>query len=188
MNHPHNDPRASSNKVLKWVLVVLAAVVGYLFVTRFLPRWWANQVTAITAERVTVGWLFGIFVGFVFTVAPLLVVWLGLRSRSGRRTWRAWLGWLIAVVVTAAPNLMTLGIVIGVSNTARVAEVKLDAEGDGFRSGSVVGVALAVLGVLFTLYLLRSRRSARSQSRELRAAAYGEPRGPEPEARDPEAR
>lgn len=171
MNHPQNDPRAASNKVIKWVLGVLAAIVAYLFVTRFLPRWWANRVIAIVDARVTVGWLFGIFIGFVFTIAPLLALWFGVRSRSERRTWRGWVGWLLVAVVLAAPNLMTLGIVIGVSNAARDAGQKLNTSGDGFRSGTVLGVALAVVGVLFTLYLLRSRRSARSQNRQLRAEA-----------------
>lgn len=169
MNHPQPDHRASSNRVIKWVLAALALILLYFFVTRFLPRWWANRVVAIVDARVTVGWLFGIFIGFLFTLAPLLVVWFGVRSRSQRRTWRGWLGWVLAAIVAAAPNLMTLGIVIGVSNAARDAGQKLNTSGDGFRSGTVLGVALALAGALFTVYLIRSRRSARSQNRQLRA-------------------
>ena len=79
----------------------------------------------------TVGALFGLFIGLVFTVVPLVVAWIVVRLRSQRRTWKGWLGWLVVVALTATPNLMTLGIVTGSSNGAHAGDRILDVDGAG---------------------------------------------------------
>lgn len=154
--------------MLKWVFVVVALVVVYLIVTRLVPRWWGNVVSGVVDSRITVGWLFGVFIGFVFTALPLVVLWLGFRVRGESRTWRGWLGWLAAAAVTALPNLMTLGIVAGSSTTAERAEQKLNTGADGFRAGTVLGVVLGVAAALFVGYLVRTRGMFKDQNRRLR--------------------
>lgn len=160
--------RFSQQSVLKWVALIVALIVAYFFVTRAMPRWWATRVSSVVDSSLTTGWLFGIFVGFVFTVVPLVVLWIAFRVRGRERTWKGWLGWLAVAALTALPNLMTLGVVLGTSSAAHAAERKFDTEGDGFRAGTVLGVVLGVVGALFLTYLVRTRGMFRDQNRRLR--------------------
>ena len=92
-----------------------------------------------------VGALYGLFIGFVFTVAPLLLLLAVVRWRTRRRTWLGWLGWLAcSSLLLAAPNLMTLGIVLGISDAAHAGDRILDVEGPGFRLWTLIGVIVGV--------------------------------------------
>ena len=107
-----------------------------------IPRWWAQRVGNVVDGSLTVGALYGLFIGFVFTVAPLLLLLVVMR-RGDRRD-RTWLG--LARLARprrcslAAPNLMTLGIVLGISDAAHAGDRTLDVEGPGFRLWSLIGV------------------------------------------------
>ena len=155
-------------KLLIGVLVVCGLVVLYLIGAAIIPRWWAQRVADVVDDRMTVGALFGLFIGLVFTVVPLVVAWIIVRLRSPRRTWKGWLGWLGVVALTAAPNLMTLGIVTGNSNGAHAGDRILDVDGPGFRLWSLIGAILGVAAVVAVWYLARSRRTSRRRASEYR--------------------
>ena len=155
-------------KVLVGVLVVCGLVVLYLIGAAIIPRWWAQRVADVVDDRMTVGALFGLFIGLVFTVVPLVVAWIVVRLRSQRRTWKGWLGWLVVVALTATPNLMTLGIVTGSSNGAHAGDRILDVDGPGFRLWSLIGAILGVIAVIGVWYLARSRRTSRRRASEYR--------------------
>ena len=150
------------------IVVVVAGLLGYLIAAAVIPRWWAQRVGNVVEGSLTVGALYGLFIGFVFTVAPLLLVLAVYRWRSKRRTWLGWLGWLALVLLLAVPNLMTLGIVLGISDAAHAGDRILDVEGPGFRLWSLVGAIVGAAAVLGSIYLVRSQRASRQRAADLR--------------------
>ena len=72
--------------------IAAAVVVLYLIGAAVIPRWWAQRVADVVDGRLTVGALFGLFIGIVFTVVPLLAAWAVIKWRTQRRTWKGWLG------------------------------------------------------------------------------------------------
>lgn len=164
----HENQPSLGRRLVIGGAVVFGVVVLYLIGAAVIPRWWAQRVADVVDGRLTVGALYGLFIGLVFTVAPLLAGWAVIRWRTERRTWKGWLGWLALVAFTATPNLMTLGIVTGRSSAAHAGERILDVDGPGFRVWSVVGASAGVVAFGAVMYLTRSRRSSRRRTSELR--------------------
>lgn len=179
MTAPSRNRAASSReptrgrKVLIAVLAVAGAFVLYLIGAAVIPRWWAQRVANVVDGRLTVGGLFGLFIGLVFTAAPLLAALTVVRFRTEGRTWKGWLGWLAVIAVLAIPNLMTLGIVTGNSNAAHAGDRILDVSAPGFRVWSLVGAILAVVAVAGVWYLASSRRRSRRKASEYRDELRG---------------
>lgn len=125
---------------------LLVIVLLGIFLAALLPRWWAQQIGQLIDGRITYGSMFGILVGFVCTIIPLLLVFFAFRARR-----RGWLLWtlLAGALITAFPNLMTLWIAWGAGSSAHAGQRILDVDGPGFRGGSVVGAVLGAL--LFAL-------------------------------------
>jgi hypothetical protein len=164
-------------------ILVLVLVLGGMIAAATVPRWWAQRVGDQVHGSMTQGVLAGLFCGFVFTALPIIVVAVVLRWR---RTWRAILVAVVAALILALPNLMTLAIVLGRSNAAHAGERIFDVEAPSFRAASLVGAVLAAACALFVAYLLASRRRARASAlraqlelAEAAAAASARPTGPE---------
>lgn len=151
------------------IVLVVVVLIG----AAVIPRWWSQRVGDAVDGSLTTGALFGAFVGFVFTLAPLAILGLARRLRGRGYTWKGWLGWIAAALVLALPNLMTLGIVLGRGNAAHAGERTLDTEGPGFRLWSLLGALAAVAVVAGGIYLLRSRRVRGRQRDELRQELRG---------------
>jgi hypothetical protein len=167
----HDDDPTQPNwqrRITIAVVAVVAAVLVYFVGAAIIPRWWAQRVGNVVDGSLTVGALYGLFIGFVFTVAPLLLVLAVYHWRTTRRTWLGWLGWLALVLVLAAPNLMTLGIVLGISDAAHAGDRILDVEGPGFRLWTLIGAIAGAAAVLGSIYLVRSRRASRRHADDLR--------------------
>jgi hypothetical protein len=155
-------------------VVVVAVVVG----ASALPRWWSHRVGDQVDGDLTTGIFVGFVYGFVATVLPLLV--LALVVRFFRRHRLAWGIGLLLALLLAAPNLLTLGIVVGNGNAAHAAERTLDVEAPWFRGGMLIGVVTGLATFAVALYVVLSRRRARGHSRRLqdeleRARASGPP-------------
>ena len=159
-----------SRRVVIGLVVVAGGFLAYVIGAAVIPRWWAQRIGNFVDGRLTVGGALGAALGFVFTVLPLLVLWAALRWRGG---WRRWLGFVLAAVLVAAPNLMTLGVVAGRGNAAHAGERILDVYGPGFRAGTLVGVVvgLVLFGVL--AYLVTSRRASRRRASRLQDELRG---------------
>jgi hypothetical protein len=155
-------------RILIGVILLGAAILLYFIVKAIVPRWWAQRVGDVVDGSLTVGALFGVFVGFVFVAIPLLTAWAVIRWRPQHRTWQAWLGWIVVVAVLAAPNLMTLNIVIGNGNGEHAGDRTLDTEAPGFRVWSVIGAIAGIAVVGWMVYLARSRRASRQRVAKLR--------------------
>lgn len=145
-------------------IAIVALIVFYFLAAAFIPRWWAQRVADQVDGSMAAGVGIGLFYGFVFTLAPVLLLLLALRRDRSWRT-RAWLA--AGAVVLAVPNLMTLGIVLGNGNAARAGERILDVEGPGFRASTLIGAIVAVAAALGLRYLIDSRRRARSKAGRL---------------------
>ena len=123
-----------------WPTLVAAAAVVLLVVlaSAFLPRWWSHRVGDQVDESMTRGILLGLVLGFVFTLFPLLVASFGVRRIHSVR------GRVVVVLVAAvlaAPNLLTLSIVVGTGSAAHAGDRTLDVEAPGFRGATLVGRA-----------------------------------------------
>jgi hypothetical protein len=143
-------------------IVVGLVAAGALFLigiagAAFLPRWWAQRIGDQVQGSITAGTLVGLFYGFVFTLAPLILLWLAFRLLD---SWRLRIAALVAAIVVAAPNLLTLGIVLGSGSGAHAGDRILDVEAPGFRGGTLIGALAAAACLVGAWYLLASRRRA----------------------------
>jgi hypothetical protein len=164
------DERSLGRRLLFLLVGVIALVVAYLVGGAVLPRWWAQRVSDVVDGRLIFGNMLGFATGFVFTMLPMFVLALGWRFK---KSWKRALGFLIAAFVAAAPNLLTLGIVIGNGNAAHAGERILDVDGPGFRGGSLVGAVVGAFAGLALLWLIGSRRRNKRKASELKDELEG---------------
>jgi hypothetical protein len=150
--------RGAARRAL-WPTLVFAALVIVLVVaaSAFVPRWWAHRVGDFSNQSFTRGILAGLVLGFLFTFLPLLLAWIGIRRI---RSWRGKLLVVLAAALLAAPNLLTLSVVLGSGNAAHAGDRTLDVEAPGFRGASLAGALLAAALVAAPIYLLWKRRRA----------------------------
>jgi hypothetical protein len=175
------DPNWSRRIVLGIGLVVVLTLFGFLGAA-FLPRWWAQRIGDQVGGSITTGAFVGLFYGFVFTLLPLVVLWLAFRIL---RSWRHRALAVVVAVVLAVPNLLTLGIVLGRGNGAHAGDRILDVEAPAFRGGTLIGALLAIACLAGAWYLLRSRRRAWRRGDELEAKARASDSAPPPDSDEP---
>lgn len=166
MSRPAAD--AHADRPVDWqrrglliVGVLVLLIIGYFVATAFLPRWWSHRVGGLSDGKFRWGIWWGLFFGFVFTLVPVFVLRQAVRDVS----WKA-RGWLLVLtVLLAAPNLMTLGIVLGSGNGAHAGDRVLDDNAPGFRWATLFGVlgALAVFAAI-EMFLAGHRRQKRELS------------------------
>jgi hypothetical protein len=148
-------------------LIVLGiGIVAVVALSAFLPRWWAHRVGDQVDGSFASGIGLGLFYGFAFTVLPLAIAWFAFRRLD---SWKARLLILGVAVLIAAPNLLTLSIVVGIGSAAHAGERTFDVEAPGFRASSLFGAIAAVLALTMVGLLLRSRRRSRAEAAALRA-------------------
>jgi MFS family permease len=160
-----HEPNWSRRLLLTAIGIVAIALFAFLAAV-FVPRWWSHLVGRQIDGSMTVGVALGLFYGFVFTLLPLLVARWGFHKR---RRWKVWAAFAVATVLAAAPNLMTLGIVVGSGGAAHAAERTLDVDAPGFRNASLAGAIAAVLLLIAAKYLVFSRHRAKERLARLRA-------------------
>ena len=73
-------------------IALVATLVAYLIGAAVIPRWWAQRIGNVVDGRISVGTTAGVFIGGLFTILPLLMLWMAWRFR---RTWKSASGsWL----------------------------------------------------------------------------------------------
>jgi hypothetical protein len=140
------------------VLVLIGAAV--------LPRWWAHRIGNVSDGSITAGIAAGLACGVVFTALPVLAL-RGVVRRH--RSWTARFAFLLLAGLLAAPNLLTLGIVVGSGNAAHAGERTMDVDAPGFRGATLAGAIVGVLLVAVYWVLMAGRRRRKRQLEELRA-------------------
>ena len=151
--------------------IAVMVVVAVLIASAAVPRWWAHRIGDRVDGSITQGVLVGHFFGFVFTLLALVVIIVVMRRG---RTVRSLAIGFAAVLVLASPNLMTLGIVLGVGSGAHAGDRTLDGEAPAVRGATLAGAILSGRLASSLWYLLASRVSARDSHRRAanrRAAA-----------------
>ncbi len=162
--------RNIGRRILFIVIALAGLALAYVIGGAVVPRWWAQRISNIIDGRLLFGNLLGFSVGLAFTVAPMFVLAAGWRFK---KSWKRALGFLIVAVLAAAPNLMTLGIVLGSGNAAHAGERILDVDGPGFRGGSLVGAIVGLVIGLGVLWLIGSRRRNKNKAAQLSAELGG---------------
>lgn len=157
--------RNLGRRVLIFVIAAAVLVIAYLIGAAVMPRWWAQRVSNVIDGRLIFGNMLGFSVGLVFTLLPLFVLATGWRFK---KSWKRAAGFVVAAVVVAAPNLLTLGIVIGSGNAAHAGERILDVDGPGFRGGSLIGAIVGALLGVALLWLIGSRRRNKRKATDLK--------------------
>lgn len=152
-------------RVILGVLLVVIAVVGYFVATSFLLRWWANRVAALAHGAFRWGVWWGLVFGVACTMIAVLVARQAVWQQVGWKA-KAWI--LVAALLLAGPNLMTLGIVLGNGSGARDGQRRLDADGPGFRGATLVGVIVGAVLLVALEFLLAGRRRRRRELTQLR--------------------
>ena len=162
---PERPGRSGKQKVVLTLVGLAAVALTLLFVTSFLPRWWAHRIADRVDSSYTSGIVFGLVIGAVFTAVPLAIARFAVRRHV---SWKRRGILVAAALLVAAPNLITLGIVLGRGGGARDARTILLGRGTGFRGASLIGAVIGVLAFAGGLYLLASRRNRRREIDHLR--------------------
>ncbi len=161
-------------RVFAGVGLLLALVAVYFALSAFIPRWWAQRIADMSGHgSFTKGIGSGLTLGLLCTGIPLLLALWAFLLR-GRRGGKFFAGVLtLLAVIVAIPNLMTLTIVLGTSNSAHAGERVLDVEAPGFRGATAIGATVALLIFLvITFFVVRKwRRRVKSEKQQVRDAA-----------------
>ncbi|TDZ91770.1 hypothetical protein CCUG60885_03873 [Mycobacteroides salmoniphilum] len=156
------------------IALLLALVAVYFALSAFIPRWWAQRIADMSGHgSFTKGIGSGLALGVLCTGIPLLLALWAFLLR-GRRGGKFFAGVLtLLAVIIAVPNLMTLTIVLGTSNSAHAGERVLDVEAPGFRGATAIGASIALLVVLaVSFFVLRNwRRRVKVEKQQVRDAA-----------------
>lgn len=163
-----------SRRIIVGISLVVALTLLALLGAAFLPRWWAQRIGDQVGGSITTGGFLGLFYGFVFTLLPLIVLLVAFRFLH---TWRKRAVALGVAVLLAAPNLLTLGIVLGTGSGAHAGDRILDVEAPAFRGGTLGGALLAAACVGGAWYLVGSRGRARRRADALEASRSSAPNG-----------
>ncbi|GAB4086436.1 hypothetical protein GCM10028784_30660 [Myceligenerans cantabricum] len=143
------DWRGWVTRLLVAAGVLVAVWLVYQFLAAFLPRWWAQTIGNAVDGSFAAGAWWGFLIGAVFTAVP--VVLLGLAAWPGRRAVPARVALLVLGVLCAAPNLLTVAVVLGSSNAAHAGERIMDVDAPAFRGGSLTGTLVGgVLALVLT--------------------------------------
>lgn len=163
------DGRGWVKRLLLAAATVLALWLVYQFLAAFLPRWWAQTIGNAVDGSFAAGTWWGLLIGAVFTAAPVLLLalaaWPGRRAASVRTTL------VVLAVLCAAPNLLTMAVVLGSSNAAHAGERIMDVDAPAFRGASLAGalvggvLALGLTG-LIGWFRLRGRRLKEMKAKE----------------------
>ncbi len=152
------------SRIITWLVLLVGLGLAWLLGSAVIPRWWAQRLGNVIDGRLIFGSFFGFAMGALFTILPLVALALGWRFRGGFK--RA-LIFVVLAVVLAAPNLATLGIVLGSGNAAHAGERILDVDGPGLRGGTLVGTVVGALLTFAFLALANSRRRNKRKARNL---------------------
>ena len=154
------DWRDVGKRLIGVAAVIVAVWLVYLFLSAFLPRWWAQVIGNAVDGSFSAGAWWGLVVGAVFTAVPLLFL---AQAVLPRRSWPLRGAFVALAALFAVPNLLTLGIVLGTSAASHAGERILDVDGPAFRGGTAWGAVIGgvVALTLVTMGALYRRRGTR---------------------------
>lgn len=156
MSEPQPVDPNWSRRIVVVILVLLGLTLIGLLGAAFLPRWWAQRIGDHADGSFTSGTFVGLFYGFVFTLVPVALLWAALEIF---RSWKVRVAALVVAAALAAPNLLTLGIVLGSGSGAHAGDRILDVEAPFFRGATLIGALTAFACLAAVWYFLKRRGS-----------------------------
>ncbi len=142
-------------RIVLALVALVAAYVAFRVSAAFFPRWWAQRVADQVQGDFSSGTWWGLFYGFGFTFVPLLLLFQ-IRRRFFNWTWRLIV--LVVAILLAAPNWLTLSVVLGTSKAAHAGERIMDVDAPNFRVATLIGAIVgAVLAMVLTGLSLRMK-------------------------------
>lgn len=147
-------PPAWLRDLTLWVAAALAAVVLVVLGVAVLPGWWASVVAGWVQGVLGRGIPIGLGLGALFTLLPLGVGVLALRSGL---TSRSRIALVVVALLLLLPNVVTIAVSLGRGDPRSVLAIAAP----GFVGASVAGIGL-VVALLLALVLIR-RRSRRTR-------------------------
>ncbi len=149
------------------VIIAAVLVVAYLIASVTVPLIWAKSIGNQIGNQLGNSIPLGMFYGFVFSFAPVLVAW-----QAHHRKLNKWVRISLVVlgVILTVPNLLTLGVLFGTTQTAADARSIWANTANWFGTWSqifmVVGVVCAVAVIILGRMWMRRGRKIR----EIKAA------------------
>lgn len=149
------------------VIIAAVLVVAYLIASVTVPLIWAKSIGNQIGNQLGNSIPLGMFYGFVFSFAPVLVAW-----QAHHRKLSKWVRISLVVlgVILTVPNLLTLGVLFGTTQTAADARSIWANAANWFGTWSqifmVVGVVCAVAVIILGRMWMRRGRKIR----EIKAA------------------
>jgi hypothetical protein len=180
---PSAGDRAGSwaKKAGIWIGALAVLIIVILILRAYLPRWWSHRVGGWVDGSMSRGVIIGLVLGFLCTFLPLLFLAAPFFGRWRLQKWPSLIA-VIAAIIVAIPNLLTLGIVIGTNNAAHAGQRTLDIEGPGFRAATLWGVIIgALIGAVVIFYMWRFRRrgiALKEHKEQAKLAADAAKQGP----------
>ncbi|MEO6531697.1 MAG: hypothetical protein ABI563_06600 [Specibacter sp.] len=142
------------------VVAGVVLVVAYLIASVTVPLVWANAIRDQVGGQLGNSIPLGMFYGFTFTFIPVLVVW-----QARRKNLNKWvrIALLTAGLLLAMPNLLTLSVLYGSTETAADARVIWAMSSNWFGTWSQLFMVLGVVSgigviVLGRMWLRRGKR------------------------------
>ena len=120
-----------SRRIVVGICPVVALTLLALLGAAFLPRWWAQRIGDQVDGSITTGGFLGLFYGFVFTLLPLVVLWLAFHFLH---TWRKRAVALDSGLARCT-QLPDARHVLGTGNGAHAGDRILDVEAPAFAAG-----------------------------------------------------
>lgn len=150
------------------VFLALGALFGWLIAIWFGFRAWANWLGNRIDGNMVEGTLWGLCLGFFFSLIPLIVARQALRRRL---SFVARMVILVIAVVVALPNIATLSIRFGTDKGSEIARNILQTDASGLITGTYIGMGFGVgvflLLVVWGLIRWNDKRKTRKLSRKL---------------------
>lgn len=149
-------------RTIAGAVAAVVLVVAYLVGSVTLPSLWAKAVVGQLGGQPGNSVPLGMFYGFTFTFAPLLLAWQCRRRRLPKA---ARVALAATAVVLTIPNLLTLGVMYGGGPTAVDARALWLTEANWFGTWSQIfmlcGAVCAVAGIALGRTWLRRGREVR---------------------------
>ncbi|PYI38560.1 hypothetical protein CVS30_09515 [Arthrobacter psychrolactophilus] len=144
-------------------IIAVILVVGYLIASVTVPLYWAKSIGSQIGDQWGNSIPLGMFYGFVFSFIPVLVAW-----QAHHRKLNKWVRISLVVlgIILTIPNLLTLGVLFGTTQTAVNARAIWANSANWFGTWSkifmVVGVVCAVVVIILSRMWLRRGRKIRA--------------------------
>ncbi|MBM7368781.1 hypothetical protein [Gordonia hydrophobica] len=157
---------STKTKVIIGVVTLVIVVIGYFFLQRFLPEWWARSMAHRIDGSFVSGTSYGLLFGILGSAVPLILGLLAVLSIGvGPKNALSW-GLGVIALAFLIPNLLTLGVVIGDGNGATIGRRNLDVFAPAFRGATLIGVIVGIaIGIAADFYLIGRRREKRKQAK-----------------------